>query len=85
MGKWLKEQQLAPDYVVSSPAQRARLTILAVAQEAGIHKSQIHWDDRVYAADASSPLQVLSDCPKSAQRVMMVIWDGWWAVLDLNQ
>jgi len=36
------EEGLTPDYVVSSPAERARQTVLAVCGELGIEASQVH-------------------------------------------
>lgn len=72
MGAWLLSQNLKPDYLVSSPATRARETILAVADQLGIGERHIHWDDRLYMADPDILLGILGECPHHARRVMLV-------------
>ena len=72
MGQWLRDQGLTPDYVVSSPAERAKATALRACKEAGVDKKHIHWDPRVYEASLEALLQVLAQCPEDARTVMMV-------------
>ena len=60
-----------PDYVVSSPAERARQTVLAVCAEMGITEQAITWDDRIYHASTGSLMDVLAECPESAHRVLI--------------
>jgi len=71
VGRWLSEHGLQPDYVVSSPAQRARQTVTAVCAELGIDASRIHWDDRIYGGWPRELIQVLRDSPAQAQRVLI--------------
>lgn len=71
VGRFLNKQGLIPDYVVSSPAERARQTVIAVCAEMDIGPDQIHWDSRIYHASAGSLLDVLNDCPDDAQRVLI--------------
>jgi phosphohistidine phosphatase SixA len=61
MGAWLLSQNLKPDYLVSSPATRARETILAVADQLGIGERHIQWDDRLYMADPDILLGILGE------------------------
>lgn len=72
IGVWLLQQELLPDLVISSPAERAiataRQTVNAMARDAG----GIVQDRRVYAARVEDLLQVLADAPADARRVMMV-------------
>ena len=58
MGAWLQEQGIVPDFVVSSPAKRARQTVLKVCKPLGVKKKKIHWDARIYGAGAEELLEV---------------------------
>ena len=71
VGRLLRDQGLVPDYIVSSPAERARQTVIAVCAEMGIGAEQINWDPRIYHATAGSLLDVLNDCPEDAKRVLI--------------
>ena len=72
MGQWLLQQELLPDRVISSPAERAiataRHTVNAMGRDAG----GIVQDRRVYAARVEDLLQVLADVPDDARRVLLV-------------
>jgi len=72
MGQWMHGEGVAPDYVLSSPAVRARETSYRVGKELGISKKDIHFDRRLYAADVKTLLEVLADCPKGRKNVMLV-------------
>lgn len=72
MGRWLREQRLLPEYVVSSPARRAKQTALRACEFADIPKTPVVWDKRVYEAGVRDLLQVLADCPQDKKRVMIV-------------
>lgn len=72
MGAWLKRQKLIPDYVLSSPAARARGTTEAACWAMGVAGKKICWDQRVYAAPVDALVAALADCPKGADRVMLV-------------
>lgn len=63
MGRWLAGRGGRPDYVVSSPARRARETTLAVCEPLGVRKKSIYWDTRIYEAELEDLLAVLADCP----------------------
>jgi phosphohistidine phosphatase len=71
VGRFLLEQGLLPDHVVSSPAQRARETVIAVCAELSIAPEIIHWDERIYGGWTSSLVNVLRECPAGAGRVMI--------------
>ncbi len=72
MGKWMKQQRLIPDHVVSSPANRAKKTILLVCKELDIGKAAITWDRRIYMGELEDLLEVLAECPETAKRVILV-------------
>ncbi len=72
MGAWIKGKGLTPNHVVSSPAERARQTILSVAKALGIKKKKINWDARIYGAGTETLLEVLADIPKKVKTAMIV-------------
>ena len=72
VGRWLSDKALVPDFVVSSPAVRAKQTAVSVCKELGIKKKAIHWDERIYMGDTEALLKVLGDCPKKVRTVMIV-------------
>lgn len=72
VGRWLHRQGFVPDHVVSSPAERARQTVLGVCEQLEIEPDQVSWDTRIYEATTASLVSVLADCPDSAERVLLV-------------
>jgi phosphohistidine phosphatase len=71
VGRWLNEQGLIPDYIVSSPAERARQTVIAVCEQMGIGPERMAWDKRIYGGWGGALLNVLNDSPADAQRVLI--------------
>ena len=69
--RFLAGEELKPDYVVSSPAVRARQTVVAVCAELGIGEDEIHWDERIYHASTGALMDVLSETPGTARRVLI--------------
>jgi phosphohistidine phosphatase len=72
MGGWMLQQDLVPDHIVSSPAERALLTARKVCKAMGMGSGAIRRDRRVYAAGVDELLGALGDCPEAAHRVMLV-------------
>lgn len=72
LGRWLRQQGLCPDYLVSSPAERAHQTALSVAGELGIAAERIMLNPRIYEATTSHLLGVLAACPAEVQKVLLV-------------
>jgi len=72
MGVWLAQQACVPEHIVSSPAERARVTAEKACKAMGNHEVVIQRDKRIYAAGIDELLQVLADCPQSAGRIMLV-------------
>ena len=71
VGRFLFQQGLVPDFVVSSPAMRARQTVIAVCGQMDIGPDQIIWNDRIYGGWTASIVSVLMDCPNDARRVLI--------------
>ena len=72
MGRWLKDKRLVPDYIVSSPAIRAEMTIHAVVKELGLSKGLVVYDESLYLGDRTTLLQVLSRYPETSHRGLLV-------------
>jgi len=72
LGRWLRQQGLIPDYVVSSPAERAKQTALKVCKELDLEEERLHWEPRIYEATPGELLQILADCPETARTVLLV-------------
>jgi phosphohistidine phosphatase len=73
MGEWLLSQDLRPDSIISSPAERARETAEKLCKGLHIKKhGLLYFDDRIYEASVESLKSVLADCPSFKQRVLIV-------------
>jgi phosphohistidine phosphatase len=72
VGRWMREQGLQPDCVLSSPAVRARDTTRAVCKKLDLPEQAVTWTERIYDADLTTLLEVLADCPSSGKRVLLV-------------
>lgn len=71
IGRWLYEQRLIPDTILSSPATRALETAQRVCRQLDIDESTIICDPRIYEADAQTLLTILTtDCHQ--RRVLLV-------------
>ena len=69
---WLKAQALTPDRIISSPAERARQTTLAVAKVIGVQPAKVRWEPELYEASVDTLLSVIRSCPNARHRLMLV-------------
>ena len=69
---WIWRNDLMPDYVISSPAERALETARKACKAMGMGPQGIVEDQRIYEATASELLRVLGDVPQTARRVLLV-------------
>ena len=72
VGRFLAKEGLRPDYVISSPAERARQTVLLACAELGLDEEDVHWDRRIYHAGVRALVGVLRETPERTSRVLMV-------------
>ena len=72
LGTWLQQQNLVPDYILSSPAARAQNTAEILTQAMGFTTQQLHYDSRLYAANLSDLKNALANCPHDADRVLLI-------------
>ena len=59
MGKRLKEKDVVPGMLLSSPAKRALSTAKRIAKAIGFEKDKIKTDERLYHADSDTILSVV--------------------------
>lgn len=59
MGKRLRQQEVVPDLLLSSPAERALTTCNIIAEEIGFPKSKIKTDRGLYHADDAQILNTV--------------------------
>ncbi len=71
MGRLIRDRELVPDAVVSSPAVRARSTAL-LAAEAADFVGPIRFDARIYEASVDTLLEVVRGLPDGEDRVLLV-------------
>ena len=72
MGKRLKERNLKPDLVLTSPAVRAFSTAQAFAKILDIPSTHIRTSPKLYHAGEQTLLDILKHCPDSASCIMVV-------------
>lgn len=72
MGRYLKELQLIPDQIFSSPAVRAKSTSLLLSGELGLDTDTIRWEEDFYFADAGAYLAAIQQAGDHTEVVMTV-------------
>ncbi len=72
VGKRLYKQNLVPDLVISSPAERAISTAEIASEAMGIDGQVIQHENRLYEADVEDLLSVLIELPENISRVLLV-------------
>jgi len=71
IGKKLKEQQVMPDLVLSSPAKRARKTAIAIAKAIDYPKKHIIFDDNLYHAGVRYLFKLVKNLDDAYETVML--------------
>jgi phosphohistidine phosphatase len=71
MGKRLKEKDLAPELVISSPANRALTTCTIISETIGFPTERIQKDKAIYHADEDQLLSIVQNLPDFADQVML--------------
>jgi phosphohistidine phosphatase len=72
MGKYIRKIGYKPDYIVSSPAERAKQTTEMVVDAMKMDESVINWDDDLYFESARKYIEAINGAPDSAEKVMIV-------------
>lgn len=72
MGSFLKKTGYKPDIIISSPAQRALETTLAVSEVNNLEKDSIRWDRDLYLSGADAYLSAIAGIPDKAEKAVLV-------------
>ena len=72
MGQWLDANDLRPQVLLASPAQRTRQTVLAVAEALGVKDGEVMLNKDLYLADRATLIKVLHSLPESIDSVLLV-------------
>ena len=72
IGLWLKQENLIPDYLISSPAKRAISTAKIVHKAIAVEALVVKQDKRLYQEGFERLKTVLSECPAEAGPVLLV-------------
>ncbi len=72
MGNFIRVLGYTPELVYSSPAKRAKETILRVAAETTIDENAIRWDEDLYYGDISSYLNAIQSSSNNLETIMLV-------------
>lgn len=72
IGAYLKEIDLIPGLIVSSPAARAKATILGVVNELGLKEDLINWDEDLYYGSSKAYLKAIRSASENMDVVMTV-------------
>jgi phosphohistidine phosphatase len=72
IGTWLQHQRLIPDWIVSSPANRALSTAKIVHRAIAEEGLVITQDKRLYQEGYERLKTVMAECPTEARRVLLV-------------
>jgi len=72
MGSYLNEVKLTPDLIVSSPAARAKATILGVIKELSLIESAITWNEDLYYGSFEAYLDAIRSANEDVNVVMTV-------------
>lgn len=72
IGQWLRDQNLLPDIIFSSPARRAAQTAKAVCGSAGLEAADIVWVERLYLASLGTLLDFVRAVPAEPRRILLI-------------
>ena len=71
MGTKLKEKQIKPDLILSSPAKRARKTATSIAKAIGYPKKKIIFDENMYHSSAWYLYQMVRSLDDVHETIML--------------
>lgn len=72
IGKFLKNNSISPDIIISSPALRAKQTAELISQEFSFQKESIIFDNSLYDIDAVSLINYISNLSNKFNSIILV-------------
>jgi phosphohistidine phosphatase len=71
MGEKLKEMEIMPDLILSSPAKRAKKTAITIAKAIGYPKKKIKYDNNMYHSSAWYLLEMVRNQDNKNETIML--------------
>lgn len=71
MGSYLKELNMVPDSIISSPAKRARQTVQKLSDKIGFNPERIMWNEALYHEGTNAYAEALRDLPGDVSTVLI--------------
>lgn len=71
MGEFMREREIEPDLIISSPARRARETAQIIVDAAG-YAVQIEFEPRIYEAGIGTLIEIVSEVENDCQKLLIV-------------
>jgi phosphohistidine phosphatase len=71
MGKVLKEKEVRPELILTSPAKRARKTSYIISEQIGYPKNEIISDENIYEASTNVLMELVHNLDKKLSSVMI--------------
>ncbi len=72
MGRLLKDKDIMPDIIISSPAVRASMTTKIISDILSYPLSRVKYSDEIYEADTTSLLRVVSRVDDKFNSTMLI-------------
>ncbi|MCK4559446.1 MAG: histidine phosphatase family protein [Calditrichia bacterium] len=72
MGRLLKDKDIMPDIIISSPAVRASMTTKIISDILSYTLSRVKYSDEIYEADTTSLLKVVSRVDDKFNSTMLI-------------
>jgi phosphohistidine phosphatase len=71
IGKFIRRKSISPSLIISSTAERARLTAELLLKSSGL-KVELRFDERIYEASVDRLLEVISEVEETCTEVMLI-------------
>jgi phosphohistidine phosphatase len=71
MGEVLNDKNIQPDLIISSPAKRAKKTVLEIADKIGYSQKKITFKDEVYEASSNTLIELIKKIDDKYNSVMI--------------
>lgn len=72
MGAKLKSLGLVPEWIISSPSERTRMTLEYMTEQMAYPLEKIEWVEDIYEASLRTLLRVINELPEEKQSVAIV-------------
>jgi phosphohistidine phosphatase len=72
IGVWMAKNELNPEYVISSPAERTKVTAQKMLKAKDQGEQKIVFDERIYMAEERDLFALLKEIPEKTKSVLLV-------------